>query len=283
MAKKRTVKTELLWVTPEMATQWLKKNVNNRNMNQYRVARYARDMRNGDWEVTGDGIRFSKTGKLLDGQHRLWACLQAESKFQTLVVTGLEDNAQIVMDQGMPRTKGSQLKLLGYKRSGTLASAATVYAKMETGRSYVLARGQTPSISEVLDIVEQNPDILKAMEKYFSHKATRGIKMHSGVMIAMYVYMSRFSESKADEFIESFLTGANLYKGHPALALRDRVMQARMKNQKALHDEFMTWVAYAWRSFVVDKKLHKLSPRYKLPLFPGAPAGWKDSKGIPYS
>ena len=64
MARKRAVKTELLWVTPEMATQWLEKNENNRNLSQHRIARYAKDMKQGDWKITGDSIRFSKDGKL---------------------------------------------------------------------------------------------------------------------------------------------------------------------------------------------------------------------------
>ena len=96
-------------IQPDMAAAWLEQNTNNRSINNTRVKRYAADMAEGNWAVTGDSIRFSKSGKLLDGQHRLWACVESAAPFTAYVLKGLPEDSQLYMDQGMPRSKGSQL------------------------------------------------------------------------------------------------------------------------------------------------------------------------------
>lgn len=259
-------------ITPEMAQEWLEKNVHNRPINDHRIRRYAEDMKTGNWQVTGDAIRFSKSGMLLDGQHRLWACVEADTAFPSVVYTGLPEETQLLMDQGMPRSKGSQLTILGYKRGATLASAAINIWRMERGRTMVFARASSPSNSEVLTVIENNPDLLDRIEEFFSIKASSGMKIQQGSTIAMYMYMHRFSPSKAEEFLKAYLTGVNLGHGDPAWALRERVLQYKNKGWKILHTDFLTWAAYAWKAHLQGRKLQRISPKNELPEFPGSPA-----------
>lgn len=264
-------------VTPEMATDWLERNENNRILNHHRVRRYAEDMASGNWEVTGDAIRFSKSGKLLDGQHRLWACVEANTAFQTVVYTGLPEDTQILMDQGMARSKGSQLTLRGYKYGATLASAAITVWRMEQGRTMVFARASSPSNSELLATLEQHPDIVDRLSEIMSIKVSPGLRIQQGSLIAMYVYMARHDKSRALAFLEGYLTGINLPPGSPALALRERVFQYKHKGWKILHTDFLTWCAYAWKAYLKNRSLQRLAPKNNLPEFPGSPP-WDSMK-----
>ena len=258
-------------VTPEIAKQWLERNENNRILNTHRVQRYAEDMANGSWQVTGDAIRFSKSGKLLDGQHRLWACVKSNSNFDTVVYTGLPEDSQMLMDQGMARSKGSQLTLRGYKNGAILSSAALTFWRMERGRTTVFARATSPSNSDMLMTIEENQDIVTRLEQFMAIKPTPGLKVQQGSLIAMYTYMARHDESKANAFIEGYLTGVNLPPGSPALALRERVFQYRQKGWKILHTDFLTWAAYAWKAFLQNRPLSRIAPKNPLPEFPGSP------------
>ena len=66
-------------ISPEMARRWLEVgNTRNRNMNMAYCERLARDMREGRWVLTHEGIAFSPNGRLLDGQHRLQAIILAD-------------------------------------------------------------------------------------------------------------------------------------------------------------------------------------------------------------
>lgn len=62
-------------------------------------------MRNGNWKANGEAIKFSSTGRLLDGQHRLRACVKEQVPFTTLVIRGLEDEAMAARsgDEGIRR------------------------------------------------------------------------------------------------------------------------------------------------------------------------------------
>lgn len=260
-----------VWVTPAMAIAWLETNKDNRKISNHRITRYAEDMARGNWRITGDSIRFAEDGRLLDGQHRLWACVESDTPFQTVVFTGVNSGSQLVMDQGMGRTRGSQLNILGYKRGRDLASACTAYWRMEGGRKRILTRAASPSNSEIYDLLEQVPALETCLEKYYSRKSQSGVRCQSGASIAMYVYFSSWDEKKADSFFEGYLMGVGLTDGSPALALRERVLQYRHKGWKIKHDEFMTWMAYAWKAHAKEKKLNRISCRNRLPEFPGSP------------
>ena len=87
--------TKVTTITPEMAREWLKKNMhNNRPVLKATVHNYARQMRCGTWNLTHQGIAFDQNGELVDGQHRLSAIIEANVPVKMNVTYGL--NARLV-------------------------------------------------------------------------------------------------------------------------------------------------------------------------------------------
>jgi hypothetical protein len=73
-------------VTPEMAREWLDANTGVPfNSQPHKVDQYARDMASGHWPLTGEGIRFDEADQLVDGRHRLRACVKSGVPFLTYV------------------------------------------------------------------------------------------------------------------------------------------------------------------------------------------------------
>src|SRR5208337_4885018 len=101
----------IMEVTPEMARDWLGANQKNRRPKKSTVQAYARDMVAGEWKLAGDPIRFDSSKNLLDGQHRLLACIIAERPFQTVVMRDLSPEVMRVLDHGCRRTVGDQLHI----------------------------------------------------------------------------------------------------------------------------------------------------------------------------
>lgn len=111
-------------ITPEIAQRWLDRyNTENRKVRATAVARYVRDIENGDWDFTGDPIKFDTRGVLIDGQHRLVAVVKSGKSIRLLVVRGVNTSARSVVDTGAARSKGDALQLEGYKHATTYASA----------------------------------------------------------------------------------------------------------------------------------------------------------------
>ena len=98
------VKAELTTITPEQAEDLLLRNDHNRSIETARVLQYAQDLRRGEWQINGEAIKVADTGRLLDGQHRLMAILEADTPMTTLLITGMPETTQETMDQGRPRS-----------------------------------------------------------------------------------------------------------------------------------------------------------------------------------
>ena len=79
-------KPAVMTITPQIAQEWATLNTRNRPVRYAKVAQFARDMKAGRWHMTGDPIQFGISGRLLNGQHRLWACIMSDTAFETVVV-----------------------------------------------------------------------------------------------------------------------------------------------------------------------------------------------------
>lgn len=100
------MKSELIYVTPKQAREWLATNTKNRRLRVGGVETLAAAYERGEWRVTHQGIAFSRDGVLLDGQHRLTMVSQLEENAMVpmLVTTGLSEEIFSVIDQHLKRT-----------------------------------------------------------------------------------------------------------------------------------------------------------------------------------
>lgn len=94
----------ILNITPEMAKRWLEKNPYNRNISRRTVETYAEAMRRNEWHSNGESICFDEDGNLINGQHRLAACILANTPFCSTVVTGVLKQDSYIYDKGRNRT-----------------------------------------------------------------------------------------------------------------------------------------------------------------------------------
>lgn len=108
------MRIEVIDVTPKMAADWLEKNAGfQRKARQTIVDRYVRDMINGKWTLTHQGIAFDCKGRLIDGQHRLLAVVKADTAVKMVVVRDAPATAFDHVDLGYGRTTSDVLKAQG--------------------------------------------------------------------------------------------------------------------------------------------------------------------------
>jgi hypothetical protein len=99
-------------VTPELAKKLLEEsNLNNRKVRPLAVKRYSRSMSMGDWKFSPEAISISKTGRLLNGQHRMLAVVDSGVTTRFLFATGFDDDVFEVIDRGVARTRVDALRL----------------------------------------------------------------------------------------------------------------------------------------------------------------------------
>ena len=124
------VRSQWMDVTPEKAELWLKNNFKNRSVSEDVVKAYARDMINGIWVPTHQGIAFNDKDELIDGQHRLRAIVLSRVTVRMMVTFGLpsqiagkEMTTMDAVDRGRPRSVADQLTIQHGMKHGTMVAA----------------------------------------------------------------------------------------------------------------------------------------------------------------
>ena len=257
-----TIQTEIVTITPKIAHDMLMRNTRNRGVSEANVQKIMRALSRGEWELNGEAIKIAKDGRILDGQHRLTACFRSGIPITSLVVYGLDDNAQETMDAGRSRTVGDMLKIRGYKSAGSLSAILTAIIRMEKWglRAAFNSGAHTPVTTvEARNRIESEPS-LQELTKV--HTRLRGLRISSRVAGALYYEFSKLSEEDTEYFFDKLATGHELERGNPILALRN-TLQALAANTRGnispLYQAAL--VIKAWNKFRMGENCLKLSFR----------------------
>lgn len=131
--KKPTAQHEWELVTPALAEEYLSKN-ENRRLRASQVAFLSQTMKAGEFKATHQGVAFTKSGRLVDGQHRLHAIILSGKSVYMLVVRGLDEDVFEVLDCGVQRTIADRLRI-----TPRLASIASSMIRCAKGRDKKVA------------------------------------------------------------------------------------------------------------------------------------------------
>ncbi len=99
-----SVRTQIVEVTPAQATTWLNANVHNRPLRSGVVERYSEVMKQGKWVLTHQGVAFDEQGRLIDGQHRLFAIVESDCTVRMMVTRCLSMKVQAMIDDHAKRS-----------------------------------------------------------------------------------------------------------------------------------------------------------------------------------
>ena len=115
--------TFIVNVTPELARTWLVDNNFNRPKNSETVAKYVRQIREGRWRLTHQGVALTRRGFLLDGQHRLFAIIECDVTLPMRVCINEPIENYEVIDCGRNRSNLDVVRMAA--KDSTLTSAHT--------------------------------------------------------------------------------------------------------------------------------------------------------------
>lgn len=264
------LKSKLTTITPKMATQWLEKNEKNRKPRKPLIDRISEDIVRGAWEITGEAIVFDSNGALIDGQHRLLACIQSGKPIQSMVVRGVAPRARIKMDTGEKRQAHDVLKMEGVGGTSSttcMASAARTIMALQrletedpdyTSVHYIHGKGYVPS-DTILNFVRKNEDeMIHCVDAVYKGDA-RLVARPPSLFAALYFHMRGKNEREADAFFGAFFSGEGLKRGDPTLTLRNRlVADMGDRNTYTKNSTRALWVAMAWNAHMRRIKLSRI-------------------------
>jgi hypothetical protein len=215
-------------LTPEIAAELLEANRLNRPLSQALVNRIASQITRGLWRYNGDTIKVSTTLDVLDGQHRLWAILEAKRPVETLIVFGIAREAFETIDTiRKPRNAGDTVALEGIVRHRAIVGAALGWlVRYERGVMETYKQpGNRVENSDVKEAMRANPRIVNAAERV---GPLRRLVNH-GLMTFFYYVMSTQNAALADELVDGLADPSRLAVDHPYYLLRVYLTSASMR------------------------------------------------------
>lgn len=225
------VTTTVEEVAPGVALAWLEANTQNRKVRQSRVDQYARDMAAGNWKRTGETIKFAADGRLLDGQHRLWAVVEADVPVCVDIVRGLDPDTQSYMDTGVARTAADDLGMRGERNSPVLSAAARLGALAESHRLFRDHTTQLSSHAEIYEWLREHPGLRDSVAFVDCGKPKK-VALPPSVKAYAHYRFAGLDPEDADGFFNALGALVNLPEGSPILALASRLRTLREQRQK---------------------------------------------------
>ena len=252
------MRTSVERITPGMAKVMLGSNTNNRMLRKPRVRHYAEQMKRGQWQSTGESIKFAVDGTLLDGQHRLQAIIESNIPVDMLIVRDLDLSTFKVIDSGLTRSPGDALQIAGVSFASHKASAARMLIAIESGIGCENEAHTSELITktDITDYIINNRELMEA-----AHSAARKVyKTCRGSLAAwmtLYVMIARkHSQVDAELFLESVSSGINMDAGDPRLALRTwAIRRSATTTKRAEHIQAYT---RAWNAYHKGEEMHVL-------------------------
>ena len=194
-------------------------NTLNRPLNEQHVKRIARQIIEGKWRFNGDTIKVSSDGQVLDGQHRLWAIIEAKMPVETIIVTGLTKDAFATIDTlRKPRSGADVLALNGATHNTAILSAALQWL-LRWQRGCLEAYKSPINRIENSDVElawENNPGMARAVQRCMK---LRGLANPSLVGFFYYILSNR-SPELAERMVFTLENPAGVSINDPFFRLR---------------------------------------------------------------
>jgi hypothetical protein len=241
---------KLMTVDADMAAVMLEHNQDdewkNRPHSEKGMLRYVRSMQRG-WKLTGEPVIFSKSGRLLNGQNRLMACVKAGSTFQTLVVFGIEDDAFKFMDIGIARTAGHIFSIEGIANCNAIAAAARLLYGYKAKTTW---EGRAPDVeNDALLAFYHRHDRLQDSMAHARHLYSE-LRVNPRWGAFLHYICAEKNRGEADAFFDKLASGVGIVnKTSTVYKLRKRIAENAMSTSTKIGEAHIgAYTIKAWNA-----------------------------------
>lgn len=289
-----------LAVTPEVARSWLKYNYRNRALRKSGKRDYASDIVNERFDINGTTVTFSRpmvegedpdvpagSVMLIDGQHRLQSCIEADKPFVVYVAYGIKPTARRTVDTGIKRQLADVFAMDGEHHAFVLASIVKRAYFWDQGDQRLSMREDSFTHQAAQDFLGQHPELRRSAEIASRTQSqfvlTTGQNLRQSVAgLAHWLFMQADKE-KAPEFFARLGDGSNMNTDHPVMALRrrlvkDKVQQVQVATRREAYHapdwQVLCYFIRSWNVYLSGPGVDGSYPEFVM-------VGRSDSKRIP--
>lgn len=251
-------------VTTAIARKFLSNAQQNRVVKKKNLSKLVDNINRGLWDSeNGQTIKIDKTGKLIDGQHRLQAIIDSKKTVDVYVAFNCSSKAMNNVDTGANRTLGDVLKMNGIKYFTIIGSVIQSESVFRLGQPqrHLSKHTEISSYQHILNIAQENKEYLE----FVCQKAVGISKKYPifpmGFYAKMYNVMFKIDKTVCNTFFEELTSPTtNLV---PLQVLKKVMLEDAAKSlRKLTTSEKEALFIKTWNNYVdgIDNKILKWSP-----------------------
>ena len=264
-----------LTITPAKAAMLLAAMPQQRPVNRTSVKKFIRAIEQGKLRLTHQGLACNTKGELIDGQHRLMACVQTDTSIEVDITFNESDDNYLHYDRGWSRSIAHNLLTQGME-SGTQAMVMQAAGRL----LYQLDDGKQPWSMDLLydadtlhEVLLRHPLLTSTVELVCS-KGSRYPRPPKGPLAAFGTVFREVDETLALAFLDGVMTGEGLRDGDPALVLRASLASSGSRKATKARDAFMVRLVHGWNNVRAGRTVRALFSTTRTGEFP-AISGYK--------
>lgn len=256
----KKVQAVVMEITPEMAQSLIDIGSPNRRLRGNHVERLAADMKAVRWDLNGETVVLAPNGEVLDGSHRLHACVLAGVPFKTVFVQNAKTTGFVTMDSGLTRSLADKLYLRGVNNSVIIAGALKVVLSYDRGSRALGGTSGGPrgeaTHRECLAFHK------RTSARAWQDAATVGVMLKKivprTIATSAHYLFQRVSIDKADDFFVRLNSGANLHEDDAILRLRNKLLLNKISDKKMTYNMVLALVFKTWNHWLVGRKVKRI-------------------------
>jgi len=243
-------------ITPAKAEEYLGSMRTNRPERPKWVRELTKRITNGEWDGNNPNpISFAGEKTLIDGQHRLMACVEANKSIRCWVARDVPSSTVANIDTGKARTMMDLLRMRGEQNTAAVAAALRQVLKYRATGQVGGRGGEDPSHAEMLETLDKEPQFREVIRAVGDLRNMR-LGIGPGTWGALWIIFSEKDEGDADQFFELMKTGEDLQDGDPILALRKTLLNQQYPRPQRINAAL---VIKGWNAFRQGERMQAIS------------------------
>lgn len=245
-------------ITPTEAKKILLQNTCNRRLRNHHVDKLAKEMIHKKWKKTGVTIQISESGRLLDGQHRLHAVLRSGISTEFIVIRGVPDESNDVIDTGVRRTNGDIFQYNGVSKNYTVIPAIINFA-------YAIKRGGQ-DVGFVDELTSQRLlELYNEREEFWNETTTLaqnyyyqcGKLIPTSLIGGFYAVFYDIDKDDAKKFMYQLCTGKSI-TNESICVLKNKLLQLAASGEKLKTNFRNGFIIKTWNAYRTNEEITAL-------------------------
>lgn len=256
-------------ITPEIAKRLLDNTDSKvqRKLKRNHVVWLSNTMKEKQFKQNnGDTIRQDIEGNIIDGQHRLAACIDANFTLKTIFVKGLETDIIKTINIGQKTRTFTDVLEINHRTNYKYCNVITASVKfiIRFQKSIFTAGGaginkSNLSTETFLKWIDKNPEIIDFIGETMIIVANGDRLIKASVFCGLKWVLDKYNKTESDIFFQMLSDGIGLKKSSPIYTLRKKIFASKFgvnqKKYKIKQRELIFLILKTWNSYLDNKTI----------------------------